>query len=298
MFLRDAMARSAAIKMDFLADIARIAGMRLTVAGYTVDPNDPPQVTLRKYLNVRMRRIQPAKRTTYKAKAFTCPPDHQAGLDLLIKRSEAGDDLRAYQSMSLDNPDFNDCMLHDWNISHFHLGTIPYPRNPLFMDRTGPVLFAVVTNDSLYCIDVMSHGSWSDVQLLDAIYENWPDLLEPFVLHGIKLGIAATNAEIANLRKAGVVVATKRPDGTIHGPAGMGYSANGDSLRVTTQLMEMVRHCRNAQKAVMTYFEDPAQASNPLPAELKMHEDGGKLYAIDEFTTYKLKLMAGTLKPL
>jgi hypothetical protein len=236
MFLRDAMARSAAIKMDFLADIARIAGMRLTVAGYTVDPNDPPQVTLRKYLNVRMRRIQPAKRTTYKAKAFTCPPDHQAGLDLLIKRSEAGDDLRAYQSMSLDNPDFNDCMLHGWNISHFHLGTIPYPRNPLFMDRTGPVLFAVVTNDSLYCIDVMSHGSWSDVQLLDAIYENWPDLLEPFVLHGIKLGIAATNAEIANLRKAGVVVATKRPDGTIHGPAGMGYSANGDSLRVTTQL--------------------------------------------------------------
>jgi hypothetical protein len=29
-----------------------------------------------------------------------------------------------------------------------------------------------------------------------------------------------------------------------------------------------------------------------------MNEDGGELYAVDEFTTYKLKVMAGTLKPL
>jgi hypothetical protein len=152
------MARSTAIKLDFLADIARIAGTRLTGAGYTVDPNDPPQVTLRRYLNVRMRRIQPAKRTTYKARAFSCPSDHQAGLDLLIKKSEAGDDLRANQSTSLDNPDFNDAILHDWNISHFHLGTSPDRHNPSFGKRTGPVLFAFVTNDSLYCIDVLPSG--------------------------------------------------------------------------------------------------------------------------------------------
>jgi hypothetical protein len=266
------MARSAAIKMDFLADMARVAGTRLTEAGYTFDRNDPPEVTLRKYLNVRMRRIKPAKRTTFKAKAFTCPSHHQAGLDLLITKSDAGDDLRAYQSTSLDNPDFNDAMLQDWNISHFHLGTIPYPRNPSFMDRTGPVLFAFVTNDSLYCIDVMVHGSWSDVQLLDAVYENWPDLLKPFVLHGIKLANAYKNDEIAKLRKAGLVVATTRPDGTIHGPAGLGYSANGDSVQVALQLSAIMRNCRDTQNAVRAYFDDPAQASNPLPAELKLHE--------------------------
>jgi hypothetical protein len=250
MCLKDAMASSAAIKMDFLADMARIAGERLTDAGYTVGPNDPPEVTLRKYLNVRMRRMQPAKRTTHKAKAFSCPPDHQAGFDLLIKKSEAGDDLRAYQSTSLDNPDFNDAMLQDWNINHFHLGTTLHPRNPLFINRTGPVLYAFVTNDSLYCIGVMGHGSWSDLQLLDAIYENWSDLLKPFLLHGTQLAFAATNAEIARLRKAGVVVATQRPDGTIHGSAGMGYSTNGDSLQVTMQLTKMVQECRDAQRKV------------------------------------------------
>jgi hypothetical protein len=287
------MARSAAIKMDFLADMARIAGTRLTEAGYTFDPNDPPEVTLRKYLNVRMRRIKSAKRTTFKAKAFTCPSDHQAGVDLLIKKSEAGDDLRTYQSTSLDNPDFNDAMLQDWNISHFHLGTTPYPRNPSFMDRTDPLLFAFVTSDSLYCIDVMGHGSWSNVQLLDAVYENWPDLLKPFVLHGIKSSATAyKNDEIAKLRKAGLVVATTRPDGTIHGLVGGGYSVNGDSVQVTSQLSDIMRDCRDAQQAVGAYFDDPAQASNSLPAELQLHEDGGELYAIDEFMTYKLKVTA------
>jgi hypothetical protein len=200
--------------------------------------------------------------------------------------------------MSLDNPEFNDAILQDWNISHFHLGITPYLRNPSFMDRTGPVLFAFVTNDGLYCIDVMPHGSWSNVQLLDAFYENWPDLLKPFVLHGIKSRVVAfTNAEIANLRKAGVVVPTKRPDGTIHGSAGNGYSTNGDSLKVTTQLMAMLKCCRDAQERVGAYFDEPPQASN-APAELQMHEDDGELYAIDEFATHKLKVMAGALEPL
>ena len=82
------MARSDAIKMDFLTGIARIAGERLTAGGYAIDPNEPPTATLRKYLNVQMRRVTPAKRVTHKARAFTCPPDHQAGLDLLTKKAK------------------------------------------------------------------------------------------------------------------------------------------------------------------------------------------------------------------
>lgn len=282
-------------KMMFLDDFAQIARKRLIAAGYAPDANATSEQVLQNYLNVLHRRVPPKVRTTYYAKGFSCPTVEQAGLAALIADSEAGVDLRSRQSLNLDNLDFNDAILNDWNINHFHLGMGPHPRRAGFVARSGPVLFAVVTDDGLYCINVMSHGSWTDVQLLDAVYENWPQLLARCVIHGVSIAFNPSNDEIKALRKANVNIATKRTDGTIHGAAGMGYATSGISIKVMMQYTSMARECRNMEREVNEFFRKPENA-NHVPAELALTEDNGELYAVDPAGSWKIQLAAGSLK--
>jgi hypothetical protein len=34
---------------------------------------------------------------------------------------------------------FNDGILNDFGLRHFDLGVVPYPKNPSYVDRTGPL---------------------------------------------------------------------------------------------------------------------------------------------------------------
>src|SRR5262245_57271556 len=106
--------------MNFFSDLVDIARDKLIEAGYAPAGMSVDD-TLRAYLNVAHRRVPVRKRTTHRAKAFSCPPEHQAGLDQLLQKSESGGDLRPNQSTSLDRQKFNDAVLNDWAIHHFHL---------------------------------------------------------------------------------------------------------------------------------------------------------------------------------
>jgi hypothetical protein len=108
-----------------------------------------------------------------------CPPDHQAGFDALIRTSEAGGDLRPYQSTGLEKDEYDDGMLNAWNLHHFHLCTGPHPRYAGYVSRTGPLLYALVTNDTLYCLGIYDHGGWSMQALLEIVDRDFPELNEP-----------------------------------------------------------------------------------------------------------------------
>ena len=240
------------IVMDLHANFASACAKELQAAGYTA-PTGPPAEIIRSYANVRHRRVSQRPRKVHKA-AYAVPADLVAGEQAFLAAVVAGSDLRPYQSTRLEKADFNDGMLNDFGIQHFHLGTSQHPSKPSFMARTEPVLFALVRDDNFYSLGCYDHGVRSQTSLLDLIHATWPDVIassSPNNASGMTiLGLRHnyTDAEVETLRKAGINALTQRPDGTIHVGPGGGVTTNGKSGKVAREVADIKGLCDRLER--------------------------------------------------
>lgn len=142
--------------------------------------------------------------------------------------------------------DCEDLLLNDWGIHHFHLGQNPEKSG--FIERTGPLLFAHVTADSVFCLGVYPHGSWTQQDLIRVIHENWPGVISTKKINGIiELSHTLTDDEIAQLRKAGVQTMVQVAPGIVYTPLGGGYSTAGTSVESTMRVNWYMRLLRNLE---------------------------------------------------
>ena len=272
------------IQMDLFHDYCDMARHRLRTAGYADVLGESDDDALRRFLNILHRRVPVARRKTHKTNAMSVPVDQQAGFDQLIMTSESGGDLRSYQSTLLQRPAFSDLMLNDWGFQHFHMGVGPHPKIAGFQERTGPLVFAIVTDTDLYCIAIGDHNSFEDRKLLDIVHEEWPDLL-PLVLRadaGERLAWEPTQGDIKTLRRHQINSLSTRNDGTINLGRGLGTTMTGGSMRVTMAFTTIVHEVRNWEKTIR---EEVAANPDNYPAELNLDlildPNNGWLRAVD-----------------
>jgi hypothetical protein len=104
----------------------------------------------------------------------------------------------------------SDWLFSDWGIHHFHLGPDLEAKGNKVL-RSARVLFAYLTNDDAYLIDVMSHKrtdggvAWADKTILETLDREWPDVTARFEMRGVLPPPAATqftSAEIHSVRRA------------------------------------------------------------------------------------------------
>jgi hypothetical protein len=221
--------------MDLYADWAEIALDRLQEAGYDVSELTSADDTARAYMNVLLHLTLPLlPRQVHKAADFACPPDQAAGLALFEAKVLAGQPLRPHMSRATRNIDNRDGLLYDWGIHHFHLGTVQQADG--FMQRTGPLVYAVVRDEAMYLINVMEHGAWSQQQVLRNVYANWPALLDGARMQGVT-GVERdfTDEEVALMRKSNILLALSVAPGVYVSPPGGGVTASGHSTHVIRQ---------------------------------------------------------------
>ena len=272
---------SADIIIDLHADFASACARELQAAGYAL-PAGPAVEIIRCYANVRNRRVPQCPRKVYKA-SYVVPAHLGAGEQAFLTAVAAGADLRPYQSTRLEKADFNDGMLNDFGIQHFHLGTGPHPTKPGFMARTEPVLFALVRDDAFYSLGCYAHGAWSQTSLLDLIHATWPNVISssspnrppvgPTNTPGTEiLGLRHnyTDDEVATLRKAGINAITQRPDGTIHVGPGGGVTLSGNSGKVARELAAIKDLCNRVECELKAMLA-PMLTSGELKAPLTLH---------------------------
>jgi len=188
--------------LQFFADAAGMLRGALVEAGYQVGIIDSDEQVRRKYFSARHRRIELRPRKFLIPPGFVCPPLLKPGLALLREKVESGGDLRRNQSKRISNPEYDDLLLDDWGIDHFHLGESIEPNG--FVSRTNPVLFARVTPENFYALVVLPHGSWSKKALIETIHSNWPDSIKQFRIRGVKPEFEVTEKEIQDLTARGV----------------------------------------------------------------------------------------------
>lgn len=230
------------------------------------------------FFNLQKKSVRPQKRTVLYSKEFTCPPEVNMGLKLLVQKFENGEDVSPHLSKGATSPAEFDGLLYDWGIYHFHLGeTIDNQTGRI--KRTGPVLFAKIDDENVYCINIYCHGKnvqqpWTKQDLLKIIHNNWPQTIAKWKLpDGIKLYPESitppTDAQHASLRKNGISTAIFVDKGIAYLSPGGGYMSTGHS-------QEIVRYCQRVHNTLRRY----------------------ELYIRDNVTSLVIKIEKGAGKPV
>jgi hypothetical protein len=220
------------ITADFLADWYEMQKAALCQMGYVPSPDDTQDKISLAFYNLERRMISMNRRTVHQSRELTCPVEDRPGLNDVLKKAAKGSDLRPHQSTKLLQADYDDALLNDWRIQHLHLGTAPHKKMPGFMSRTGAVLYAYITAEEFFAINVLDHTAFAQQRLLQIIHRNWPKLIEPFRAKGtLGLEFNPSDDDIKIARHSFINAATEI-DGAVYMSPGGGYASNGTSAEV------------------------------------------------------------------
>lgn len=225
------------VKLAFFDDWAHDAWRELREGGVILPvPLSSEEVGLQ-YFNFHAKTILPVPRRFTLSHGFTCPKEHEPGVAELRSRVELGRSLVPHLRKPHREPSSVDYLHADWGIHHFHLG-VP-ASGQFFVPRTGPLLFALVTETDFYALDVRQHGHWTDQDLLEMVHNQWPAALEAFRLNDMS-GQTLTASERSRIRrKHSNALATMRDGTTYASPTG-GVTSRGTYLNATIQLDRLV----------------------------------------------------------
>ena len=217
----------AKLRADFKSDVLTIARQQLAAEWGAEAQQIPDDDVLISFFDSLRRRPAVRPRTLFVADDFQCPPDYEDGWKALQKKIVEGEDLRPHLSRRHASLDTLDGLLNEWGVHHLHLGTA-LAGNSGHAERSGPVLFARITDEDFYAINVYPHGAWENSSVLESLHRNWPDSIKNCRIKGIQ-GEPLTETQRRNLRKSNVQAATAMVDGTVYMSIGGGVASSGTS---------------------------------------------------------------------
>ena len=176
------------------------------------------------YFNAEKRRPDQRKRSVEVSDVFTCPVNLQAGWERLKNVVESGEDVTPNLSKLVGRLDNKDSLLNDWGVHHFHLGE---SLDGDFIERTGPLLFALITKDKFYAINVFYHGAWADQDIVEIIHRNWPEAINLYKIKNVISATEVSESERLILRTKNVNNISTVSDGTIYALIGGGVVSSG-----------------------------------------------------------------------
>lgn len=268
---------------------------------------------VQRYCTLCRRLITEKSRKVHKAEGFYCPPELEAGLKILEEKFSCGDNVNPYQSrgiQALGNASgrFNDGLLFDWGIHHFHLGVEPVKDK--FIQRTGDLLFAVVKEDAVYFISIAEHKTnWTNKDLLEIVQENWPSLLEGWQIdtplssecnlsEDIRVDTPLSSEcnysgeDIRNLRNAGINVIISLDSGNSYLGPGGGITTDGSMALASMDRNRIIHKLRSLKGRLDKYYPNNKftivrKDSNTLSVVDLI--DPSKVFCTIDFPSLKLK---------
>ena len=243
------------IKESLHQDMASLMRKELEEVGFDTSAISDENVPI-KYFTVVLRLIEKKPRAIYKSKDFSCPSNLVRGLSILESKIKSGESLFPHQSKSIARLSSEDKMLYAWSIYHFHLGESIDSSG--FITRTGPILFAFITDDAVYMIDIKSHGSWSDKGLIQILYNNWPSLLDSWKVNGTS-EVNFDSEAITQLRRSNINTIITLDDGSCFMGPGLGFTTAGTPAEATLKVNNIKHHIdrflRDLQKDPVAFLK-------------------------------------------
>lgn len=221
---------------------------------------------LLRWMDFRLRFVDPKPRPLVYSNEFPKHPADEVKRALwnFEQVSLAGGDLNPFQGKGLTmhhdtsgtkRQNRTDHLWADWNIHHFHLTPSSVDPAQYYSERSGCLLFAVVFDNAIACIDVKDHGAMENRSLIEVFVRNWPDVAERFRLKGLLPSSSQFSEEdLKKLRVAGITSFVV-VDGAVYAPGGI--TSASTSERVTMALNQVNRGTKTiAQLAIGEVIRD------------------------------------------
>ncbi|SRR5258708_3213043 len=252
----------ALLAADFKADLLMMARQYLEECWPS--KNIPDRDVLPKYFDSLRRWPAARPRRVWEADDFLCPPKLAKGWELLRNKVRKGEDLRPHLAREHSDLTHLDGLLNEWGVHHLHLGVKPYFKDSSFVDRTKQLLFALITDDDLYAINIYPrHGDWETAQILESLHRNWPEVLAGYEIHRVP-GENLGKEERKNLRNANVQTFTAVSDGTVYTPIRGGVASSGVSIAAVMRTARALADMKRLQIAMQKQIEKFAIQLRPL----------------------------------
>ena len=250
------------VEIDVLRDVVEIFRDQLVQVGYSakeVNGISGDEELLIAYYNTTRRIVGTWPRTIHRASGFVAPkdPDQALALSTIEQKLRNGESVGPYLSRKIRDLSYNDLLLNDWGIHHFHLGT--NTDSDGFVNRTGSLLYVVLGdtidfhgegNTDAHLIAVMDHNDFTTQELVEILHENWPELSQ-FDMPGVS-GDRLSDADIRRLRKLRLNYCLRLRDGTSCFAPGGGITSAGTSVIDTLRARHRVWWAEQQQEMVLS----------------------------------------------
>lgn len=283
--------------IDLFSDWANLVRQNLSSQLFNVNGINNDEISILHY-TLKKRLIFNKPRKIHKSNVFTCPRNLQDGLELLENKIENGENLRPHQSRLLQDLENKDGLLFDWDIHHFHLGTVI--ESDGFIKRTGPLLYALIDENNVYFIDILNHGQWTNQNLLNIIHQNWPDTIDNFRIKDsnvVGLEHNAADEEINALRRANINVLIEVQPGVIYIGPGGGLVASGHSGAAVNSHLDNLTNLKDLENSIKA---DPEAFLQPIfpdinsfvntELDFEMKNNGAKYYLHEKNNNFEVIL--------
>ena len=233
--------------MNLCNDLKNIVRTYLSEKSISYKDEDNAEDLAALYCEMRIRHIGPAPRSVHFSSELhntlgslpneTDPQEREKALDAwgtvfrLRYVFTNGGDLAPYLSGGIKDARSPDGLLWDYGMHHFHLSSSVGKSG--FVRRSDYLLFAIVTHDHAFFVDVRKHRDpqnlqWVRQDLLTVVHANWPEITSMFALHGVD-GSTLTDEQKKELRGKNI--------NTVHdfyeyatAPLGGGTTGDGGSV--------------------------------------------------------------------
>lgn len=246
------------MNIDFVRDAKELFRRRLEPMGVIIKHDDP---IISWY--IYLERIIPAsRRKVVKAKGFSCPPLFTDKLKRLETEIENGVNLNSYLSRSIMDCSKDDLMLYDWGIYHLHISDkLDTKKSDGFMERSDLLLYALFDNENAYFIKTINHkgenNMWTQKECLEIINDNWPYLLEPYVMKGVaEEQQYISDDDRSALRKNHVNTFITLNNGVVIMPPNMGLVCDGSPFKTVYDADYLKKQLNAVQSSIMNDISD------------------------------------------
>ena len=243
----------ALLAADFKADLLVMA--RQCLQERWPSENIPDRDILPKYFDSLRRWPAARLRRVWEADDFLCPQEKVKGWELLRKKVLKGEDLRPHLAREHSDLSHLDGLLNEWGVHYLHLGLQPYFKDCSFVDRTKQLLFALITDDDFYAINIYpQHGDWETAEILESLHRNWPQVVARYRIPRVP-GENLGKQERKNLRNANVQAFTAVSDGTVYAPIRGGVASSGVSIDAVMRTARAYADMKRLQIAMQEQIE-------------------------------------------
>lgn len=241
------------------------------------------------YQRYKCRIIDVRPRLVIESNNFIVPSKYKNAYENIKNDILHGHPLKKYQSRRLKSLTFNDDMLSHWKIHHFHLGETL--ESDGFIKRTGDLLFLYFTNNEAFIVGFFSHDSWCDLDIIETLHINWPELLLEFKNPDSKSNLPPkklTSEEHAILRKKRYSTYIVVNDGTEYLAPGLGVTGNGASIQANINSMQVIHMFNNEFQKVVDNI-DQIIASDPLGRSTSIATIGMEMDEVNKRFVFKIE---------